>query len=50
MNRRLRVCIVNATYPRHEEGSVPRFVADLADRLVPYHQIDVHAIAPHEGV
>jgi glycosyltransferase involved in cell wall biosynthesis len=49
MNRRLRVCIVTTTYPRHEEDSVPRFVADLADRLVSDHQIDVHVIAPHEG-
>jgi hypothetical protein len=50
MNRRLRVCIATTTYPRCEEDSVPRFVADLADRPVANHQIDVHVIVPHEGV
>ena len=50
MNRRLRVCIVTTTYPRYEGDPVPRFVADLADRLIADHQIDVRVIAPHEGV
>ncbi len=50
MNRRLRVCIVTTTYPRYEGDSVPRFVADLAERLVADHQTDAHVIAPHEGV
>jgi hypothetical protein len=35
--------------PRYEGDSVPRFVADLAERLVADHQTDAHVIAPHEG-
>jgi len=50
MNQRLRVRFVNTTHPRHEGDSVPRFVADPADRLVANHQINVHVIVPHEGV
>jgi hypothetical protein len=50
MNQRPRVRIVTTAYPRHEGDPVPRFVADLANRLVADHQIDVHVIVPHEGV
>jgi hypothetical protein len=49
MNQRLCVRIVATTYPRHEGDSVPRFVADPADRLVANHQINVHVIVPHKG-
>jgi hypothetical protein len=50
MNRRPRVSIVTTTYPRCEADSVPRFVADLTDRLVADHRIDVHVIVPRERV
>jgi glycosyltransferase involved in cell wall biosynthesis len=43
-----RVCFVTTTYPRYNDDPVPRFVADLAERLQSEHDVEVTVVAPHE--
>ncbi len=44
---RPRVLVVTTTYPRYEDDHRPRFVADLCERLVADHGLEVTVVAPH---
>ena len=43
----LRILTVTTTYPRGEGDHTPRFVADLCERLVADHGMQVTVLAPH---